>query len=92
MADELKGNEYQRELFERLRKNVSLQKEEECFGPCLQESMWFLIEKPNPKMADIIRAVPTTCPYCPSGEKSRAAANSGCLDEIYSAVKAAGKG
>lgn len=46
-------NTYQIELFERLRRSVSLKKAEECFGFIIKPAFWWIIDKPNPKTKEI---------------------------------------
>ncbi|MBU1037996.1 MAG: HD domain-containing protein [Candidatus Omnitrophica bacterium] len=52
--EEIRGqNTYQIELFERLRRSVSLKKAEECFGCIIKPAFWWIIDKPNPKTKEI---------------------------------------
>ena len=46
---------YQRELFTRLKKSVSLKKEEESFGSYIKPVLWWIVEKPNPKLSDLLK-------------------------------------
>jgi len=59
--EELKDQIYQKELFERLKKSISLKKEEECFGCYIKPALWWLIEKPNPKISEINKAIGGNC-------------------------------
>lgn len=63
MKEELTDREYQQELFDRLRRSVSLKKEEECFGTYLKSALWWLIEEPYPSLASVKRVVFNTCPF-----------------------------
>lgn len=82
------SKEYQRDLFDRLKKNVSLRKEEECFGVCLNSALWWLVEKPNPKLSDMKKMISGTCPFLKgpgSGKKSD------CVKMIWGIVKKCGR-
>ena len=61
--EEPQDREYQRELFDRLKKSISLKKEEECFGTCLNSALWWLIEEPHPAAAAIKKIISGTCPF-----------------------------
>jgi HD-GYP domain-containing protein (c-di-GMP phosphodiesterase class II) len=89
MAEQLKDLDYQKELFDRLRSNVNLKREEECFGACLKDPMWWLIEDPNPKLSDIIKISASACPRCATNRRSGPA--NACLKDLFSAVKSARK-
>ncbi|MDO8525935.1 MAG: HD domain-containing phosphohydrolase [Candidatus Omnitrophota bacterium] len=76
MVEEIKnGNLYQKELFERLRKSVSLKKEEECIGCIIQPAAWWTIERPNPKLADLQKVVACSCPHYKSASRNNKGAN-----------------
>jgi HD-GYP domain-containing protein (c-di-GMP phosphodiesterase class II) len=85
MVEELKAGEYQKELFERLRKNIDLKREEECFGACLHQSMWWLVEKKHPKPNDILKAVSSGCPSCSKPE------NKVCIQDLHNAIQRSAK-
>jgi len=83
--EELKNNkEYQRELFDRLKKSISLKKEEECFGVCLNSALWWLIDQPDPKLSYMKRLISGTCPFL-KGPDSRK--KSGCVKMLWDVVK-----
>jgi HD-GYP domain-containing protein (c-di-GMP phosphodiesterase class II) len=52
---------YQKELFARLKKSISLKREEECFDCLLSPARWFIIEKAHPKACDVEKTVAGTC-------------------------------
>lgn len=87
MAEEINPNIYQKELFERLRKSASLKKEEECIGCIIQPTAWWIIEKPNPKLADLQRVVACSCPHYKG--KSRKGVGSNCIKLILRIVRRA---
>ena len=60
--EETPNHIYQKELFERLRKSVSLKREEECFGCIIKPAFWWLIEKERPKFSDVEKQVYAACP------------------------------
>jgi HD-GYP domain-containing protein (c-di-GMP phosphodiesterase class II) len=63
MRERSTDKEYRQELFDRLRKSVSLKKEEECFGACLKSALWWIIEEPHPQPATVKKLVINTCPF-----------------------------
>lgn len=83
-----KKSEYQHELFERLKKSVSLRKEEECFGACFRPSMWWLIEKPNPKILELFNLISHNCPHL---KKIPYAKERKCMKYLMDALKAASR-
>ena len=89
MSEE-KRNEtiYQKELFDRLRKSIGLKREEECFGSYLKPALWWLVDKPNPKLSDFSAAVIGTCPYL---KKSKSKKTPSCVKEVYEVVRKAFK-
>jgi HD-GYP domain-containing protein (c-di-GMP phosphodiesterase class II) len=54
---------YQKQIFERLKKSISLKKEEECIGCIIKPAAWWVIEKPNPKLSDLARLISCSCPH-----------------------------
>lgn len=77
---------YQKELFEKLRKSISLKREEECIGCFIKPSMWWVIEKPNPKLQELTKLVSSTCPHFKKSELKR---KGGCLKGLADALKEA---
>ena len=70
MTEETKNEiKYQRELFDRLKKSIGLKKEEECIGCIIQPAAWWIVEKPNPKLADLKKLVSCSCPHYKSTSK-----------------------
>lgn len=86
--EEAKDKQYQKELFDRLRKSVSLKKEEECIGECLKQALWWLIEKPKPTLAEIRKIVYNSCPYL---KKHSTPKRARCLKEMLAVLKRARK-
>lgn len=79
--------EYQQELFDRLRRSVSLKKEEECFGACLKSALWWLIEEPYPTAASIKKVVLNACPFFKRPDFQKGA---NCIGMLADIVKKAG--
>lgn len=88
MADEIKGREYQKELFERLKKNIDLKREEECFEECLKPALWWIIEKPDPKSGDLKKVFTHTCPYI-KGESTKK--EEACFKDLLNTIKKSAK-
>lgn len=63
MMEEPKAHIYQKELFDRLKKSMSLKREEECIGCLIKPALWWIIERPNPKAAEIEALVGAGCPH-----------------------------
>ena len=86
--EQMRDREYQRELFDKLKKSVSLKKEEECIGTCLDSALWWIIEDPNPKTTSLKKLISNTCPILKdenSHKKNR------CLNMLAEIVKKANK-
>lgn len=79
--------EYQRELFDRLKKSASLKKEEECFGACLKSALWWLVEEPRPNAAAIKQAIAGACHFLKKADFRR---GSGCVGMLTGFVEKAG--
>src|SRR3989338_3850572 len=87
--EEIKNNrEYQKELFDRLKKSMSLKKEEECFGDCLNSCMWWIIEEPHPKSKSLKKLVFNTCPILKEDASHK---KGSCINLIYDTVKKSGE-
>ncbi len=86
--EKIKDKEYQRELFDRLKKSASLKKEEECFGTCLKSALWWLIEEPHPKTAYLKKVISATCPFL-KGRNSQKMSN--CFTMIADIIEKAGR-
>ena len=68
---------YQKELFDRLKKSIGLKKEEECIGCMIQPAAWWIIEKPNPRLADLKKVVACSCPHYKRTSRSNQEARAG---------------
>ena len=77
-------NIYQKELFERLRKSVSLKKEEECIGCIIQPTAWWTIEKPLPKLPELQKIISCNCVHYKQVSKLK---NESCINAIFDAIK-----
>ncbi|MFA5255213.1 MAG: HD domain-containing phosphohydrolase [Candidatus Omnitrophota bacterium] len=87
--DEIKNSkEYQKELFDRLKKSISLRREEECFGVCLNSAIWWLVEQPHPKLSDMKKAISGTCPFLKGSGSDK---KSGCVKMLWGVVKKCGR-
>ena len=87
MKEEVIDREYQRELFDRLKRSVSLKKEEECFGACLKSTIWWLIEEPHPQSSYIKKIVLSNCPFLKKPDFSK---GPGCVGMLTNLVGKAG--
>ena len=83
----LTDSEYQQELFDRLKRSVSLKKEEECFGACLNSAMWWIVEEPHPSAASIKNAVLGVCPFL---KKTDPRKGTSCIGMILDIIDKAG--
>ena len=83
-----KDNEYQHELFDRLKKSVSRKREEECFGFCIRPDLWWLIERPHPTLLDLQNVIYGSCPHLKKTSWHRKKA---CMSDLMSAVKKAAR-
>ncbi len=88
MIEDTKNDIYQKELFDRLKKGIGLKKGEECFGCYIKPAVWWILEKPNPKLSDLQKVIADRCPYF---KKSRHAGKAGCTNGILGVVKKASK-
>jgi HD-GYP domain-containing protein (c-di-GMP phosphodiesterase class II) len=79
---------YAKELFERLRNSSSFRKEEECFGVCLKPTIWWTIDRPDPKMAELEKLLSLNCAYLKKGGSKK---RSRCLRDIYDVMRKASK-
>lgn len=75
---------YQKELFDRLKKSISLKKEEECFGCFLKPAMWWLIERSDPKLSEIEKLVGVSCPYLKKDSEKKH--HKDCLKDIVEII------
>ena len=55
--EETKDHIYQAELFERLKKSAGLKTGQESFGCYLKPTLWWIIEKPNPKIHEMTKII-----------------------------------
>ena len=53
MEEKRDQSDYQKELFERLKKSSSLKKAEESFGALIKPAFWWIIDNGNPALEDI---------------------------------------
>lgn len=88
MEEVRNSKEYQRELFDRLKKSISLKREEECFGVCLNSALWWLVEEPNPKLSYIKKLISGTCPFMKGPDSKR---NSSCVNMIWAVIRKCGR-
>lgn len=80
--------EYQRELFERLKKSTSLKGEEESFGAYLGGASWWLIGATHPAAKDLRRAVRESCVMLRHPKEGRrTSAQPPCFSPALSALK-----
>lgn len=85
--DQTQDKEYQRELFDRLEKSVSLRKEEECVGKCLGSALWWLVEEPHPKALSLKKLISGTCPVLKGEDHHK---KDTCLNALIENVRKAG--
>ena len=88
MSDIKNENLYQKELFDRLRKSVSLKKGEECIGCLIKPTAWFIVDKPSPKLADVTKIIYGNCPRY---KNTSAAKDPDCARLILNVIKKAGE-
>ena len=88
MEDVKNNEEYQRELFDRLKKSISLKKEEECFGVCLNSALWWLIDQPDPKLSYMKRLILGTCPFLKGPDSKK---KNSCVNMLWNIVKKCGR-
>ncbi len=87
MEDILRKKEqssYQKELFERLNKSIDLKKEEECIGCLLKPALWWIIEKPYPKLSEAEKLIGKTCPFI---KKHGAKSQKSCAHLLLNVLK-----
>lgn len=82
--NETKNHTYQKELFERLKKSISLKRAEESFGFLMKSAFWWIIEKDNPRFADTQKLLSRNCPYFKKLSNQNA---SSCIENILSVLK-----
>jgi HD-GYP domain-containing protein (c-di-GMP phosphodiesterase class II) len=75
---------YQKELFERLKKSIDLKREEDCIGCLIKPALWWLIEKPYPKTSDLERMIGHSCPY---GKKRHSNKTKSCAILMFDVIK-----
>ena len=83
--EELKDRAYQEELFDRLKKNISLKREEECIGCLIKPALWWTIEHPDPSISEIEKLVGVNCPFL---KKSKNKSKS-CVKAISDVIRKA---
>lgn len=62
---------YHNELFDKLRKSMSLKREEECIGCLIKPALWWIIERPSPKVGEIEKLVGGSCPCIRKGRSNK---------------------
>lgn len=80
------NNIYQKELFDRLKKSISLKKEEECIGCMIKPTAWWIIEKTDPTFQELQKVISVNCPYHkkhPAGKQKR------CIKAVFEVIKRA---
>ncbi len=75
---------YQKELFNRLKKSMSLKQEEECIGCIIKPTSWWIIEKSNPKLSDLKKLVSCSCPHYKTTSKNNKETN--CIKLIFDVI------
>jgi len=88
MEETKNSKEYHSELFDRLRKSISLKKEEECFGVCLNSALWWLIDQPNPKLPYMKKFISGTCPFLKGPDSKK---KNSCVETLWNVVKKCGR-
>ena len=73
----------QKELFDKIRQSPSLKRAEECFGHVIRSATWWIIDKPQPRPADLQRLV---CGSCPFLKKSLVKDLRGCMRYVSDAI------
>ena len=79
---------YHKELFDRLRKSVSLKKEEECMGCIIKPAAWWVVDKPLPKPADLAKIISCSCPRYKNRPMNKEAS---CIRLLWNMVVKAGQ-
>src|SRR3989338_6094877 len=82
---------YKKDLFDRLKKSLSLKSEKECFGACLGDASWWLLENPNYTPKELKKAVAESC-VVTKRAKARSGRGRGkpmCLSSIVHTLKRA---
>jgi HD-GYP domain-containing protein (c-di-GMP phosphodiesterase class II) len=81
--EEAPNHIYQKELFDRLKKSISLKREEDCFGSIIKPTLWWIVEKERPKLAEIEKQVSGHCPCL----KTTGRTPGRCAKNLFSALK-----
>lgn len=84
MDNKNKDSAYQKELFERLRKSISLKRAEECFGAIMKPAFWWVIERNNPKLEETQRLLSQNCPHL---KKMSLPNTSICIKRVLESIK-----
>ena len=61
----------QQEFFDKLKKSVSLKREEECVGCLIKPALWWMIERPSPKIDEIEKLIGLNCPHIRKGKSKK---------------------
>ncbi len=59
--EKIDREEYKRDLFARLKDSLGLKREEECFGACLGDASWWILDNPTYTAQELKSAVAQTC-------------------------------
>ena len=84
----MRDKEYQRELFDKLKKSISLKKGEECFGACLKPAFWWLVEDLHPKRSYLNKVMSSGCPFLKSPNARK---GEGCVDMLAGIIEKSSK-
>ena len=86
MEETTKNSAYQHELFDRLKKSMSLKREEECIGCLIKPTAWWVIERPHPKLSDLQKVIDVNCPYHKKGLFRK---RKSCVKDIFDVIRQA---
>ena len=88
--EKIDREEYKRDLFERLKSSLGLKREEECFGACLGDASWWILEKSGYTAQELKLAVSQTCVLQKRpGSKKTGVVKPLCLKSVADTVKRA---
>jgi len=73
---------YQDELFDKLKKSMSLKREEECIGCLIKPALWWMIERPSPTISEVEKLIGGSCPYIKKGHGKKLKSCTGAILEV----------